>query len=396
MVDFRLAPEEEKVIRELNAFLDAEVMPEQEKHRHFFDHEGVGIEPDGHVHPELIRVSREIRRKSGKAGFLALHIPKEGGGLGLSYNAYLQALKTVYTRGLGFTLSVVGAIEGPNRMLLGLDDAHRARWLAPLVAGEKTTCVALTEWGAGSDLRNMQTRAVKDGDKWVINGTKVFITNGPYADFAQVLARTGDEGGPGDFTAFIVENGTPGFRRGELLETIANNGLPCELIFEDCRVPEENIIGGVGEGFYHALTNINDLRIMNGGLSLGLAQFCLDQTLGYLTERHAFGKPIAKYQGVSFPMAESLTELRAAEALATYAAWKIDTGQDALAETSMTKFYCTEMLWRVADRCIQAQGAVGTLRRNQIERVLRWARIMRIWEGTSEIQKLTIAKTMGL
>ena len=330
MVDFRLAPEEQKVIAELQVFLDTEVMPEQERLREYFDHDALGILPDGHVHPELIRASREIRRRSAKAGFLALHIPKEGGGLGLSYNAYLQALKTVYTRGLGLTLSVVGAIEGPNRMLLSLDEEHRKRWLAPLVQGEKTTCVALTEWGVGSDLRNMQTRAVKDGDEWVIDGTKVFITNGPYADFVQVLARTGDEGGPGDFTAFLVEAGTPGFRRGEMLETIANNGLPCELVFEGCRVPQENVIGGEGEGFYQALQNINELRIMNGGLSLGLAQFCLDQTIGYLNTRTAFGKPIAKYQGVSFPMADSLTELRAAEALATYAAWLIDTGEPSL------------------------------------------------------------------
>jgi len=396
LVDFRLSPEEEKLVRDLAAFVESEVLPLQERFRDLLDHEGVGIQDDGTLHPELVRASRELRRKSAKEGYYALHVPREGGGLGASYAAYLKANQAVFRQGLGFTLAVLGSIEGPSRMLLSLDEAGRERWLAPLVRGEKTTCFALTEPGAGSDVRNIQTRAVKEGDEWVLDGTKVFITNGPYADFAQVFARTGDEGGMGDITAFLVEKGTPGFHVGPVMETIANNGLPCELRFEGCRVPEANVIGGVGEGFYHALQNINDTRIQNGGMALGLAEFCLDKTVRYLSERKAFGKPIGKYQGVSFPMADSLLALRQAETLALYAAWRIDEGEDAIQETSMTKLACTEMLFDVADRCLQAHGAVGTLRKTGIERVLRWARVMRIWEGTSEIQRTTIAKTMGL
>jgi alkylation response protein AidB-like acyl-CoA dehydrogenase len=396
MVDFELAPDERRVIRELGAFMESEVVPLQEKHRELFDHEGLGIQPDGSLHPDLVRDGRELRRRSAKAGYYALHIPVEGGGLGLSYNAYLQAHKTAMRYGLGFTLCVVGSIEGPNRMLLAFDEERRHRWLAPLVRGEKTSCFALTEPGAGSDVRAIQTRAVQDGDEWVLNGTKVFITNGAYADFAQVFAKTSDDDGLGSITAFVVEKGTPGFDVVRTMETHANNGLPAELRFTDCRVPAKNVIGGVGEGFYHALQNINDTRIQNGGMALGLATFCLDKTIPYVNERTTFGRPIGKYQGVSFPLADCLTELRAAEALATYAAWRIDSGEDAIQETSMTKLYCTEMLYRVADRCVQAMGANGTLRTNRVERVLRWARIMRIWEGTSEIQRATIAKTMGL
>ncbi len=396
MVTFELAPGEARVIRDLGAFVESEVVPLQERYQPMFDHEGVGILPEGTLHPDLLRASRELRRRSAKEGFYAMHLPEEMGGRGVSFCGLLQAHKEVFRHGLGFTLSVLATIEGPSRMLGSLDAQQRRRWLDPLVRGEKTTCFALTEPGAGSDVRNIQTRARQEGDEWVIDGTKMFITNGPYADFAQVFARTSDEDGLGSLTAFLVEKGTPGFTVGETLETIANNGLPCELRFEACRVPQESVIGGVGEGFFHALTNINDTRIQNGGMAIGLAQFCLDRTVEYVTQRTAFGKPVAKYQGVSFPLADSMTELRAAEALATWAAWRIDSGESAIQETSMTKLYCTEMLWDVADRCIQAHGAVGVLRRAQIERVLRWARVMRIWEGTSEIQRMTIAKTMGL
>lgn len=396
MVDFNLAPREQKIIADLDAFLAAEVVPLMEKHKARYETDSGWLNPDASVQADVIEVANEIRRRSGKAGFYGMHMPSEVGGLDMSSCGVLQANKTVYKHGLGLTLAVLGAIEGPSRMLLAFDEERRSRWLAPVMRGEKTTCFALTEPGAGSDVRNIQTRAVKDGDEWVLNGTKVFITNGPYADFAQVFAKTGDEGGMGDITAFVVEKGTPGFRRGEMLETVANNGLPCELVFENCRVPEENVIGGVGEGFFHALQNINDTRIQNGGMALGLAQFCLDKTLSYVTDRNAFGRPISKFQGLSFQLADSLMEMRAAETLSMYAAWKIDNGEDAIQETSMTKLYCTEMLWNVADRCVQAHGAVGTLRKTGIERVLRWARVMRIWEGTSEIQRMTIAKTMGL
>lgn len=396
MVDFHLIPEEQRIIRDLEAFLESEVLPVMENHRHRYETDAGWLNEDGSIQKDVLEVASEIRRRSGKAGFYAIHLPRDVGGLGMSYAGYLQANKTVFRHGLGLTLAVIGAIEGPNKMLLSLDEEHRRRWLAPLVRGEVTTCFALTEPGAGSDVRNIQTRAVKDGNDWIINGSKVFITNGPYASFAQVFAKTSDEGGMGDISAFIVERGTPGFTVGPMLETVANNGLPCELHFDNVRVPEENVIGGIGEGFYHALQNINDTRIQNGGMAIGLAQYCLDKTLSYLNTRTAFGKPIGKYQGVSFQMADSLTELRCAEALATYAAWKIDQGDDAIQETSMTKLYSTEMLWNVADRCVQAHGAIGTLRRTGIERVLRWARVMRIWEGTSEIQRMTIAKTMGL
>jgi alkylation response protein AidB-like acyl-CoA dehydrogenase len=395
MVDFRLNADEQKSIERLTAFLDAEVVPHQERYAQLARHEGNVIMADGRLAPELIELSRKIRRKSAAEGFYAMHMPAEVGGGGMRRVATLEANREVFRRGLGFTLSVLASIEGPSRMLLALPEAQREKFLTPLIRGEKTTCFALTEPGAGSDVRGIEATARLDGDAWVLNGTKVFITNGPYADFACVFAKTSDDE-MGGISTFIVEKDTPGFTVVETMETIANNGLPAHLRFEDCRIPKENIIGDVGEGFWHALTNINDIRMQLGGQCLGLSEFCLDRTVKYVTQRKAFGKPVSKFQGVSFPLADCKTELTAAHMLSLYAAWKIDQDEDAIMETSMTKLYCSEVLWNVADRCVQAMGAQGVLRENEIERILRWARVMRIWEGSSEIQRQTIAKMMGL
>jgi acyl-CoA dehydrogenase len=395
MVDFRLQADEQKLVERLSAFLDAEVTPHHEKYRERARHEANIIQADGTVWPDLLDLSRSIRRKSAAEGFYAMHMPKEVGGGGFRRVATLEANRAVFQRGLGLTLSVLASIEGPSRMLMALPEEQRERYLYPLIRGEKTTCFALTEPGAGSDVKNIQATARLERDEWVINGEKVFITNGPYADFACVFAKTSDDD-MGGISTFIVPKGTKGFRIVETMETIANNGLPAHMEFKDCRVPKENIIGDVGEGWWHALTNINDIRMQLGGQCIGLSEFCLERTTAYVTERKAFGKPVSKFQGVSFPLADCKTEITAARTLALYAAWLIDQDEQAIQETSMTKLYCSEVLWNVADRCVQAHGAVGVLRVNEIERILRWARVMRIWEGSSEIQRQTIAKTMGL
>ncbi|HVM45029.1 MAG TPA: acyl-CoA dehydrogenase family protein [Candidatus Thermoplasmatota archaeon] len=395
MVSFRLESDEQKFIERLDAFLESEVEPQHEKYRVRARKESQIFLPDSSIQPDLLQLSREIRRKSAAEGFYAAHLPKEVGGAGLRKVALVEANRTVFRHGLGLTLSVLASIEGPSQMLLALPEEQREKYLYPLIRGEKTSCFALTEPGAGSDVRAIQTTARLEGDEWVLDGEKVFITNGPYADFASVFAKTGDDE-MGGISAFIVERGTPGFEVVETMETIANNGLPAHFRFTDCRVPKENIIGEVGEGWWHALQNINDIRMQLGGQCIGLSEFCLDKTTQYVTERKAFGKPVSKFQGVSFPLADCKTEITAARALALYAAWLIDENEPAIMETSMTKLYCSEVLWNVADRCVQAMGGQGVLRENEVERVLRWARVMRIWEGSSEIQRMTIAKTMGL
>ena len=395
MVSFRLEPDEQKFIERLERFLDEEVELHHEKYRLRARKEAQVLQPDSTLAPDLLATSREIRRRSAAEGFYAAHLPNDVGGMGLRKVALVEANRAVFRRGLGLTLSVLASIEGPSQMLLALPEEQREKYLYPLVRGEKTTCFALTEPGAGSDVRAIATTARLEGDEWVLDGEKVFITNGPYADFACVFAKTSDDE-MGGISAFIVPKGTPGFRVVETMETIANNGLPAHFELRDCRIPEENVIGAAGEGWWHALSNINDIRMQLGGQCIGLSEFCLDRAVGYATERKAFGKPVSKFQGVSFPLADCKTEIAAARALALYAAWLIDENEQAIMETSMTKLYCSEVLWNVADRCVQAMGGQGVLRENEIERVLRWARVMRIWEGSSEIQRMTIAKTMGL
>lgn len=395
MVDFRLKADEQKFIERLERFLDTEIEPHHEKYRVRARKESNIFAPDSSIQPDLLALSREIRRKSAAEGFYAAHMPTEVGGAGLRKVALVEANRSVFRHGLGLTLTVLASIEGPSRMMLAMPEEQREKYLYPLIRGEKTSCFALTEPGAGSDVKSIQTTARLDKGEWVLNGEKVFITNGPYADFACVFAKTSDDE-MGGISAFVVPKGTKGFRVVETMETIANNGLPAHFELKDCRVPQENIIGEPGEGWWHALQNINDIRMQLGGQCIGLAEFCLDKTVKYVTERNAFGKPVSKFQGVSFPLADSKTEITAARTLALYAAWLIDEDEQAIMETSMTKLYCSEVLWNVADRCVQAMGGQGVLRENEIERVLRWARVMRIWEGSSEIQRLTIAKTMGL
>ncbi|HET6403983.1 MAG TPA: acyl-CoA dehydrogenase family protein [Candidatus Thermoplasmatota archaeon] len=395
MVSFRLEPDEQKFIERLERFLETEIEPHHEKYRVRARKESQIFQPDSTIAPDLLQLSRDIRRKSAAEGFYAAHLPKEVGGQGLRKVALVEANRTVFRHGLGLTLTVLASIEGPSQMLLALPEEQREKYLYPMIRGEKTSCFALTEPGAGSDVKAIQTTAVLEGDEWVLNGEKVFITNGPYADFACVFAKTSDDE-MGGISAFVVPKGTPGFRVVETMETIANNGLPAHFEFKDCRIPKENIIGEPGEGWWHALSNINDIRMQLGGQCIGLSEFCLDKTVQYVTERKAFGKPVSKFQGVSFPLADCKTEITAARTLALYAAWLIDENEQAIMETSMTKLYCSEVLWNVADRCVQAMGGQGVLRENEIERILRWARVMRIWEGSSEIQRMTIAKTMGL
>ncbi len=397
MVDFELDDDTRMIIRTLGDFMEQEVLPVKEKHQEAILNERKRLTDDGRLREDLVEASKRIRKKSAKQGFYGMHMPEEVGGADIPAVGMLKAFQEVYKHGLGFTFAVLSQIEGPNQMLLNLDEEQREEYLYPLMNGEKTSAFALTEPGAGSDVRGISTRAEKDGDEYILNGTKTFVTNGPYCDFAQVFAVTDpDADGYGGITAFLIDADAEGFNKSPPQDTISSDGLQCEFHLDDCRVPEENIIGAPGQGFFLAMQNISEARVQIGGICMGLARYCLDKTIPYVTNREAFGRPISKFQGVTFPLAQSQTELAAAENLALNTAWKIDQNKDVMQETSMTKLYCTEMLWNTADLCVQAHGGVGVAKETEIEGVLRYSRVMRIYEGTSEIQKSTIAQTMGM
>jgi alkylation response protein AidB-like acyl-CoA dehydrogenase len=397
MVDLSLDDETRMIVKAVGDFVEQEVVPVQEKYREALRSSRKRLTDEGHIRPELLEEANRIRKASAEKGFYGMHMPEEVGGGDVSRVGMLRAFQEVYKRGLGFTFAVLAAIEGPSRMLLALDEDQKERYLDPLMRGEKTSCFALTEPGAGSDVRSIRTRAEKDGEEWVLNGTKTFVTNGPYADFAQVFAVT-DPDAPsyGGITTFLIDTDNPGLQQSPPQDTISSDGLQCEFHLQDCRVPEENVLGEPGEGFFHAMQNIGDTRVQLGGICLGLARYCLDKTIPYVNQREAFGRPISKFQGVTFPLADAKMHLTAAEQLALLTAWKIDQGEDAMEETSMTKLYCTEMLWDTADACVQAHGGVGVAKETDLENVLRYSRVMRIYEGTSEIQRATIAKSMGM
>ncbi|HLE96716.1 MAG TPA: acyl-CoA dehydrogenase family protein [Candidatus Thermoplasmatota archaeon] len=396
-VDFEPDEDQRMLLRALKDFVQAEVIPYQDKFRSVFADERRLLDAGGRLNADVLRVAGDIRRKSAKQGFYAMQMPEEVGGANVPKTTQMLALRDVFSIGLGFSMPVLASVDGPGRMHLHMDERQRERYLKPLMTGEQTTCFALTEPGAGSDVRAIQTTARKDGDSYVLNGNKHFVTNGPYAEFAVVFAKTDPEDkGYGGLSAFIVDRGTPGFVVEKPQDTIEGNGIQCEFRFEDCHVPAENVLGGEGAGFLVALSSINDTRVWIGGMCLGLMRFSLGRAIEYAKQREAFGRPIGKYQGVSFMLADAALECELAELLALKTAWMIDRGNDPIKETSMTKLYATEALFRVADAAIQVHGAMGVSRETELERILRLARAARIFEGTSEMQRATIAKTLGL
>lgn len=397
MVSFELDEDERLILKSLEDFIEREVLPREKKLAHLLDSDRHYLDAEGRIVPEVREASDAIRKASAKLGFYGMHMPPEVGGAGISRTAMLKANQLVFSHGLGLTISVLANVEGPTRLKLHLDEAQRERWLAPCMAGEKTGAFALTEPGAGSDVRGMTTRAELDGDAYVLNGTKHFVSNAPYSDFVEVFAKT-EPGSraPYAISCFVVDQGTEGMTIGAPQDTISREGLQAEVRFDDCRIPVENRVGEEGEGFYLALENLNDLRLQIGGQAVGLATYCLDKAVDYATQREAFKQPISRFQGVSFQLAEAKLAALRSETLALYAAWLVDQGENPIMESSMVKLDSTEMLWKVADTCIQVHGGVGTTEEVGLERVLRYARVMRIFEGTSEIQKDTIAKMMGL
>jgi alkylation response protein AidB-like acyl-CoA dehydrogenase len=387
-MDFSI-PEELSSLREsFRAFLDREVRPVEDRFKQELD--------EGAFTEEMRDAANGIKRRSLAEGFYVAYLPEAVGGQGLSNLGMTLLVEEAARTGMRFALFALGPPnpEAPTPLLLEMPEHLQDTYLKPLMTGDKTMCFALTEPEAGSDAQSIRTRAVLDGDTWVINGMKHYITNGDRADFAVVFAVTdAEKRAHGGITAFIVPRDV--YEVGKKQYTMADTH-PVELIFEDSRIPADHVIGEVGFGFYAAMKFLNGGRAYIGATCLGMAEWALDIAVEHAKTRTAFGKPIAKFQGVSFPLAESKVEIEAMRWLTYHLAWQVDQGEQPMLDSSIVKYFNTDRGYQIVDRCLQAFGGQGLLREGRIEAALRHLRMLRVVEGASEVQKLVIARSLGL
>jgi butyryl-CoA dehydrogenase len=336
---------------------------------------------------------RETFRKAAELGLASVAIPERYGGAGMdrvSYTIVIEEISRVCAS-TGVILSVQNSLYCDPVYRFGTEE-QKKNFLTPFARGEKIGCYALTEPEAGSNAAALRTKAVLQGDKYIVNGTKAWITNGGAADAAIVYTNTQPEKGEKGITALVIEKGTPGFAVGKEEEKLGIHATACcELSFTDCEVPVGNRIGAEGEGYKVALSTLDGGRIGIASQATGIAQGAFEAALAYAQQRQAFGHPIAEFQAIQFMLADMATEIDAARLLVRKAAWKEETGARFSMEASIAKLFASEMATRVTHKAIQIHGGNGYSREYPVERAYRDARITEIYEGTSEIQRLVIA-----
>ncbi|MEV5898258.1 acyl-CoA dehydrogenase family protein [Nonomuraea fuscirosea] len=372
-MDFSLTPEERQIRDTVRSFIEKEVMPlEPEVLRN--EREGrPGLAPD---------VLRDLRAKARKSGFWGINTPEEYGGAALG--PIMSAIIAMET-GRTFVPFTFGG--SADNILYAGTDAQKQRYLIPTIEGERRSCFAITEPGAGSDARNIRTRATRDGGEWIINGEKTFITGGSEADFVMVFAVTEPYG----VTCFLVDRDM-----GWTSDPIPTMGQwgPASLVFEDVRVPEENILGELGKGFELAMQWIGQGRYMIPARAIGSAERMLGMAIEYAKIRKSMGQTISNYQAIQWMIADSQVEIESAKWLTLYAAWRVQEGMDARHASSIAKLNGAVMANQVVDRVLQIHGGMGYTKELPIERWYRELRLLRIFEGTDEIQRRTIARNL--
>ncbi len=339
---------------------------------------------------------RETARKMAKNGFLGIPVPKEYGGQGCDPLTYVMCVEEL-SKVCGTTGVIVSAHTSlccDPIMTFGTEE-QKQKYLVPLAKGEKLGAFGLTEPGAGTDAQGQQTKAVADGDDYIINGSKIFITNGKEADVYVIFAVTGTIEKRGrkikEITAFIVEKGTPGFTFGTKEKKMGIRGSSTyELIFTDCRVPKENMLGKLGQGFKIAMHTLDGGRIGIAAQALGIAEGALERTIAYTKERKQFGKPIAALQNTQFQLADMATKVQAAQLLVYKAAMAKATQKEYGFEAAQAKLYAAEVAMEVTTKAVQLHGGYGYTREYDVERMMRDAKITEIYEGTSEVQRMVI------
>ena len=336
---------------------------------------------------------RETFRKAAELGLTAVAIPEEDGGAGFDHISYAIVIEEISRAcaSTGCILSVQNSLFCDPVHRYGTPE-QKKKFLGPFARGEKIGCYALTEPQAGSNAAALRTVAVRKGDRYIVNGTKAWITNGGVADAVIAYVNTDPSKGEKGITALLVERGTPGFKVGKEEKKMGINATACvELSFTDCEVPAENRVGNEGEGYKVALSTLDGGRIGIASQAVGIAQGAFEAALRYAGERQAFGGPISQFQAIQFMLADMSTEIEAARLLTRRAAWKQDTGARFSMEAAMAKLFASEMATRVTHKAIQIHGGNGYSREYPVERMYRDARITEIYEGTSEIQRLVIS-----
>ena len=374
-MDLGLSEEQLLLQRTVREFADSEVKPLAKE-----------IDETGHF-------PRETFRKAAELGLTGVAVPEEYGGAGMDHISYAIVIEEISRAcaSTGVILSVQNSLYCDPVYRFGTEE-QKQKFLVPFARGEKIGCYALTEPQAGSNAAALRTKAVLKGDKYVVNGTKAWITNGGAADAAVVYTNTHPEKGEKGITALVVEKGTPGFAVGKEEKKLGIHATACcELSFTDCEVPVANRIRAEGEGYRVALSTLDGGRIGIAAQAVGIAQGAFEAALSYAQQRQAFGHPISDFQAIQFMLADMATEIDAARLLVRKAAWKEDTGARFSMEASIAKLFASEMATRVTHKAIQIHGGNGYSREYPVERNYRDARITELYEGTSEIQRLVIA-----
>ena len=336
----------------------------------------------------------DVFKKLGELGLMGVLVPTEYGGSGFSYTEYVTAIEqlAILDPSIGLSMAAHNSLCAGHILQFG-NDEQKKKWLPKLTSAEWIGAWALTEHSTGSDAGAMATTAVKDGNNWVLNGAKNFITHAISGDIAVVMARTGEKGDSHGMTAFVIEKGTLGFASGKKEDKLGMRASEtAELIFDNCKVPNENILGNVGDGFVQAMKVLDGGRISIAALSLGIAKGAYQAALQYSKERIQFGKPISHFQAIAFKLADMATEIEASELLIYNAVDKKNRGEKMTLEGSMAKYYSSEVAVKVANDAVQVLGGYGYTKDFPVERFYRDSKLCTIGEGTSEIQKLVIAK----
>ena len=380
-MNFGLTEEQEMIVSTVRSFVENEIYP----------HEDL-VERSGEV---PVEIANEIKRKTLELGFYACNFPEEVGGAGLSHLDF-----ALVERELGRGSMALNHFFGrPQNILMACEGEQRARYLLPAVRGERMDALAMTEPEAGSDVRGMKCTAVRSGGDWLVNGTKHFISGADHADFVIVFIATGEDDTPRGpkkrLTAFLVDRGTPGFVIRDGYRSVSHRGYKnCILDFDDCRLADAQVLGEVDGGFAVMNEWLYATRITVATMSVGRARRCFEYALHHAAERRQFGQQIGKFQGVSFQIADMITEIDAAEWLTLSAAWRLDQKLPSNREIASAKLYATEMLARITDASLQVFGGMGLMDDFPIERFWRDARVERIWDGTSEIQRHIISRDL--